>query len=179
MRSVLLVSFMIVACCGLHAPEIPAARRLHSLNSRHMSSVEPRKSLVESAFQMSSGLLLAATLFFTPISATSAADSSQGFEQFAAQGGVMKAEPSCFFEQCGEQSKACFTNPACLKGITCLGNCRGEQLCATQCFARFGSEKLNGWLSCTLEENECVSTGVKQDTSAFYVSHSNDGPPLT
>ena len=57
---------------------------------------------------------------------------------------------------------------ACLKGITCLGNCRGEQLCATQCFARFGSERLNGWLSCTLEEKECVTTGVKQDTAAFY-----------
>eukprot|EP00966_Prymnesium_polylepis_P314980 7278201-Prymnesium_polylepis.1 len=81
----------------------------------------------------------------------------------------MKADPNCFFDSCGEQSKACFTNPACLKGITCLGNCRGEQLCATQCFARFGSEKLNAWLGCTLEDKECVSTGVKQDTSSFYV----------
>ena len=35
-------------------------------------------------------------------------------------------------------------------------------------FARFGSERLNDWLSCTLEEKECVTTGVKQDTSAFY-----------
>ena len=99
-----------------------------------------------------------------------AADSSEGFEQFAAEGGVMKADPSCFFDQCGDQSKACFTNPACLKGITCLGNCRGEQLCATQCFARFGSEKLNAWLGCTLEDKECVTTGVKQDNTAFYVS---------
>jgi len=86
---------------------------------------------------------------------------------------VMKADPSCFFDQCGLQSKACFSNPACLKGITCLGNCRGEQLCATQCFARFGSEKLNGWLGCTLEDKECVTTGVKQDTSKFYA----DAPP--
>ena len=93
---------------------------------------------------------------------------SAGFEEFAAKGGVMKTDPQCFFDQCGDQSKACFTNPSCLKGITCLGNCRGEQLCATQCFARFGSEKLNAWLSCTLEEKECVTTGVKQDTSSFY-----------
>mmetsp|Transcript_19026 Transcript_19026/g.39074 ORF Transcript_19026/g.39074 Transcript_19026/m.39074 type:complete len:419 (-) Transcript_19026:263-1519(-) len=93
---------------------------------------------------------------------------SAGFEEFAAKGGVMKTDPQCFFDQCGDQSKACFTNPSCLKGITCLGNCRGEQLCATQCFARFGSEKLNDWLSCTLEEKECVTTGVKQDTSSFY-----------
>jgi len=114
---------------------------------------------------------LAAALCLSPVGAV---DSSEGFEQFAAQGGVMKANPSCFFEQCGQQSKACFSNPACLKGITCLGNCRGEQLCATQCFARFGSEKLDAWLGCTLEDNECVSTGVKQDTSAFYA----DAPPV-
>lgn len=99
---------------------------------------------------------------------------SAGFEEFAAKGGVMKADPSCFFDQCGDQSRACFTNPSCLKGITCLGNCRGEQLCATQCFARFGSEKLNSWLKCTLEEKECVTTGVKQDTSSFY-----QNPPQT
>jgi len=96
--------------------------------------------------------------------------STAGFEEFAEQGGKMKADPSCFFNQCKEPTQACFTNPACLKGITCLGNCRGEQLCATQCFARFGSEKLNAWLACTLEEEECVSTGVQQDTQAFYAN---------
>lgn len=98
-----------------------------------------------------------------------------GFEEFAAQGGKMKADPSCFFDQCKEQTTSCFTNPACLKGITCLGNCRGEQLCATQCFARFGSERLNAWLGCTLEDKECVTTGVKQDTSKYY---SNPPPAL-
>lgn len=112
------------------------------------------------------GSLLLTSALGTPTFAEDAP--SAGFEEFAAQGGVMKTDPQCFFDQCGDQSKACFTNPSCLKGITCLGNCRGEQLCATQCFARFGSEKLNDWLSCTLEEKECVTTGVKQDTSAFY-----------
>eukprot|EP00316_Scyphosphaera_apsteinii_P024122 CAMPEP_0119305500 /NCGR_PEP_ID=MMETSP1333-20130426/6492_1 /TAXON_ID=418940 /ORGANISM="Scyphosphaera apsteinii, Strain RCC1455" /LENGTH=322 /DNA_ID=CAMNT_0007308611 /DNA_START=346 /DNA_END=1314 /DNA_ORIENTATION=- len=102
----------------------------------------------------------------------SAIESTTGFEEFAAQGGKMKADSFCFFKSCGDQTTACFTNPACLKGITCLGNCRGEQRCATQCFARFGSERLNNWLSCTLEEKECVTTGVKQDTLAFY-----DNPP--
>ena len=96
--------------------------------------------------------------------------STTGFEDFAAEGGKMKADPSCFFKECKEQTTACFTNPACLKGITCLGNCRGEQQCATQCFARFGSERLNAWLGCTLEEKECVTTGVKQDTRPFYAN---------
>ena len=96
--------------------------------------------------------------------------STAGFEEFAADGGKMQVDPNCFFKECGPQTKACFSNPACLKGITCLGNCRGEQLCATQCFARFGSEKLNDWLGCTLEDKECVTTGVKQDNSAYYES---------
>lgn len=114
------------------------------------------------------GSLLMTSAFGSATFAEDLAAPSAGFEEFAAQGGVMKTDPQCFFDQCGDQSKACFTNPSCLKGITCLGNCRGEQLCATQCFARFGSEKLNDWLSCTLEEKECVTTGVKQDTSSFY-----------
>jgi len=114
------------------------------------------------------GSLLMASAFGSPTFAEDLANPSAGFEEFAAKGGVMKTDPKCFFDQCGAQSNACFTNPSCLKGITCLGNCRGEQLCATQCFARFGSEKLNDWLSCTLEEKECVTTGVKQDTSSFY-----------
>ena len=104
--------------------------------------------------------------------ALAATDSTAGFEEFAADGGTMKADPNCFFKECGDQTKACFSNPACLKGITCLGNCRGEQLCATQCFARFGSEKLNSWLGCTLEEKSCVTTGVAQDNRAYY-----DNPP--
>lgn len=95
---------------------------------------------------------------------------STGFADYAEKGGVMKANPNCFFDECGTQSRECFTNPSCLKGITCLGNCRGEQLCATRCFARFGSERLNAWLSCTLEEHECVTTGVQPDTRAFYAS---------
>ena len=130
-------------------------------------SQQPR--LAEAALRTGATVAVAASLLLAPVVPTSAAESSEGFEQFAAEGGVMKADPNCFFDQCGVQSKACFTNPACLKGITCLGNCRGEQLCATQCFARFGSDKLNAWLGCTLEEKECVTTGVKQDTSAFYV----------
>ena len=105
--------------------------------------------------------LAAVGLALAPL-ASIAEETSAGFEEFAAKGGTMEARPECFFDECGDQSKACFTNPSCLKGVTCLGNCRGEQECATRCFARFGSEKLNDWLSCTLEEKKCVVTGVKQ-----------------
>lgn len=125
----------------------------------------PRRQLLGAGFSLLSSL---------PMGSFASEETSAGFEEFAAKGGVMKTDVSCFFDQCGAQSKACFTNPSCLKGITCLGNCRGEQLCATQCFARFGSEKLNDWLGCTLEDKQCVVTGVAQDTSDFYLN-----PPTT
>jgi hypothetical protein len=113
-------------------------------------------------------MILLATI---PASVTAGdSPSTAGFAEFAASGGTMKSDPSCFFNQCKAQTTDCFSNPSCLKGITCLGSCRGEQLCATQCFARFGSEKLNDWLSCALEEEKCVVTGVQQDTKQFYAN---------
>ncbi len=150
--------------------------RWHQRTSAEMKAVrsEEGRSWQQSLASavLGGSLLLSSTLGVFP--ALAEEEKSAGFEEFAAQGGVMKTDPSCFFDQCGDQSKACFTNPSCLKGITCLGNCRGEQLCATQCFARFGSERLNNWLSCTLEDKKCVVTGVEQDTSAFY-----NNPPKT
>ena len=70
--------------------------------------------------------LAAVGLALTPLAGI-AEETSAGFEEFAAKGGTMEARPECFFDECGDQSKACFTNPSCLKGVTCLGNCRGEQ----------------------------------------------------
>mmetsp|Transcript_21081 Transcript_21081/g.47809 ORF Transcript_21081/g.47809 Transcript_21081/m.47809 type:complete len:302 (-) Transcript_21081:38-943(-) len=52
------------------------------------------------------------------------------------------------------------------KGVSCLGRCKGEQACATRCFAEFGSEDLNAWLSCTIEENGCVKVPKNADNSA-------------
>jgi len=47
-----------------------------------------------------------------------------------------------------------------------LGRCKGEKSCATRCFAEFGSDDLNNWLSCTIEENECVKVPKDVDNSA-------------
>lgn len=153
---------------GFHGDITTKARVVTSLRAHRMPRpLEAIKSL--SAIALAS-FGLGINLPTPTLAQEAAIAQTSGFEEFAAKGGVMKTDPSCFFDQCGPQSKACFTNPSCLKGITCLGNCRGEQLCATQCFARFGSDKLNSWLSCTLEEKKCVTTGVEQDTSSFYLN---------
>jgi hypothetical protein len=154
-----------------------SARNAHRDGSRAVGrgNTVPPWLPAAASLVVSSSLLLGPTpaaLASADMATRSASEFSDtaGFEDFAAQGGKMKADPSCFFNQCKDATTSCFSNPACLKGITCLGNCRGEQLCATQCFARFGSEKLNSWLSCTLEEQECVTTGVKQNTDTFYAN---------
>lgn len=157
---------------AVHPGAKPAAN-VQPLRTSCSTRATPVQTLVVAVVAALSIASTAPTGMLAPLPALAADDSTAGFEQFAAAGGKMKADPQCFFDQCGQQTQACFTNPSCLKGITCLGNCRGEQLCATQCFARFGSDKLNDWLGCTLEEKECVTTGVKQDTSAFY----DDPPP--
>jgi len=68
--------------------------------------------------------------------------------------------------KCGDQTKALFANPRGIRGVSCLGRCKGEQTCATRCFAEFGSSDLNNWLSCTIEDNECVKVPKNVDNSA-------------
>jgi len=76
-----------------------------------------------------------------------------------------KSDVNCFITKCGDQTKALFSNPRGIKGVSCLGRCKGEQACATRCFAQFGSEDLDNWLSCTIEENECVKVPKNVDNS--------------
>ena len=82
-----------------------------------------------------------------------------------------QSDVGCFVQKCGDQTKKLFSNPRGIKGITCLGRCKGEQACATRCFAEFGSEDLNSWLSCTIEENECVKVPKNIDNSAENIGY--------
>jgi hypothetical protein len=75
--------------------------------------------------------------------------------------------------KCGDQTKNLFSNPRGIKGVSCLGRCKGEQTCATRCFAEYGSVDLNNWLSCTIEENECVKVPKNVDNSAESKGYSN------
>ena len=101
----------------------------------------------------------------TPVSL---ADSQNydGFAEYAKDNQMEKSDVSCFMNKCGVQTKALFSNPRGIKGVSCLGRCKGEQSCATRCFAEYGSEDLNSWLSCTIEENECVKVPKIVDNSA-------------
>lgn len=112
-----------------------------------------------------------ASMFGDP--AAFAADSAQydGFAEYAKENKMEKSDVGCFVKKCGDQTKALFSNPRGIKGVTCLGRCKGEQACATRCFAEYGSEDLNNWLSCTIEENECVKVPKNIDNSAENVGY--------
>jgi hypothetical protein len=123
------------------------------------------------------GLTLAAGsvlgLGLSPVSAAVAGDMQKydGFAEYAQENKMEKSDVACFAQQCGAQTKALFSNPRGIKGVSCLGRCKGEQSCATRCFAEFGSESLNNWLSCTIEENGCVKVPKNEaiDNSAENV----------
>lgn len=104
----------------------------------------------------------------TPASATQKYD---GFADYAKENKMEQSDVGCFINKCGDQTKDLFSNPRGIKGVSCLGRCKGEQACATRCFAEFGSEDLNNWLSCTIEENECVKVPKNVDNSAEEVGY--------
>jgi len=116
-----------------------------------------------------------ATAILTTSASLSFADTKQydGFADYAKDNQMEQSDVKCFIQQCGDQTKALFSNPRGIKGVTCLGRCKGEQACATRCFAEYGSEDLNEWLSCTIEEHECVKVPKNVDNSAENVAVPN------
>jgi len=89
-----------------------------------------------------------------------------GFADYAKENQMEKSDVGCFINKCGDQTKNLFSNPRGIKGVSCLGRCKGAQDCATRCFAEFGSPDLDNWLSCTIEENDCVKVPKNVDNSA-------------
>jgi VDE lipocalin domain len=62
-------------------------------------------------------------------SSEAAAATYDGFADYAAKGKKMdESDVGCFAKECGKQTKDCFTDGSCLKGVTCLGRCKGEQV---------------------------------------------------
>lgn len=120
------------------------------------------------------GLTIAVSSIFgnsSPVYAESAGK-YDGFAEYAKENRMEQSDVACFVQQCGDQTKALFSNPRGIKGVSCLGRCKGEQACATRCFAEFSSDSLNNWLSCTLEEHECVKVPKNSiDNSAENIGY--------
>lgn len=146
------------------------ASTLSQLTFRKLDADEHPSSSMASTFgALCLGLSLAASVVFSaPVMADQTYD---GFAEYAKENQMQQSDVGCFIQQCGEQTKNLFSNPRGIKGVSCLGRCKGEQSCATRCFAEFGSENLNDWLSCTIEEHECVKVPKNIDNSAENVGY--------
>ncbi|GFH57116.1 violaxanthin de-epoxidase-like 1 [Chaetoceros tenuissimus] len=122
---------------------------------------------------LSAALLLSSALPTFAETAASTVQNYDGFAEYAKENQMEKSDVGCFINKCGDETKNLFSNPRGIKGVSCLGRCKGEQSCATRCFAEFGSEDLNNWLSCTIEENECVKVPKNVDNSAEKKGYTN------
>jgi len=105
----------------------------------------------------------AAALFFG--AATTGPLPSFGENELAAKyGGKLDTslvDKNCLVDKCSLQARACLgDDPECRKGLTCVAKCTGDTKCVTGCFARYGSEKLDGLLKCTIEDNNCIKIAI-------------------
>jgi hypothetical protein len=156
-----------------HASSSTSKIRLFNQRPQHN---DDDRSITNPLFTSTAALLAASILSLTTLTPLpSLADTTQkeydGFASYAKENKMEQSDVSCFINKCGDQTKALFSNPRGIKGVSCLGRCKGEQSCATRCFAEYGSEDLDAWLSCTIEENECVKVPKNVDNSAENVGY--------
>ena len=76
--------------------------------------------------------------------------------KYAADGNTVGVDGECFVKKCSLESVKCASDQNCIKGLACLGKCKGGSMCSTGCFAKYGSDKLDGLLACSVEKNDCV-----------------------
>jgi hypothetical protein len=145
--------------------QLAAARRRHDdHDQRNPTFLQQSLQIMTTA---SLGLVLASFCLFSTAPAFAAETKNyDGFAEYTKDHQMEKSDVSCCVNKCGDQTKALFSNPRGIKGVSCLGRCKGEQTCAMRCFAEYGSTDLNNWLSCTIEENECVKVPKNIDNSA-------------
>ena len=78
--------------------------------------------------------------------------------------------------KCSEETIGLGRNVESIKGLKCLGTCKGEQTCSSRCFDKYGNPGLDGFLNCVLEREKCmpmppsVTSGDISDSSTFAVS---------
>lgn len=94
-----------------------------------------------------------ATTTLIPLVLGFASPSFAGFEDYA-KTSKMTADPICFITKCKAETTS--LTPTSVKGLKCLGQCKGEQTCASQCFNKYTSPELESWLNCALERENCL-----------------------
>eukprot|EP00981_Chlorochromonas_danica_P007703 scaffold1869_cov163-Ochromonas_danica.AAC.15 len=109
---------------------------------------------------------VAATLFLAPMltfgHATPYVRADDELAKYAAEGNKVGVDGQCFMRKCAVETVNCANDPNCFKGLSCLARCKGGSLCSTGCFAKFGSDRLDNILSCSVEKHDCVHVPGKE-----------------
>ena len=58
--------------------------------------------------------------------------------------------------KCSAQTMNLGKSPNSIKGLKCLGECKGSQTCSSLCFNKYGNPQLDEFLACALEEKKCM-----------------------
>ena len=82
---------------------------------------------------LSLAIILGSTASAFADTTASAVQQYDGFAEYAKENQMEQSDVGCFINKCGEQTKGLFSNPRGIKGVSCLGRCKGEQSCATRC----------------------------------------------
>jgi len=135
-----------------------------------------KRTVTRSVTQTMLPLMILSLSAFSPVPAAAASATSttkiDGFASYAAEKKMEQSDVGCFLTRCGKQTANLFSSPRGIQGITCLGQCKGEQSCATSCFAEFGSNDLDEFLGCAVEREGCVK--VPRDVEEVQEKSEND-----
>lgn len=89
-------------------------------------------------------------------------------------------DQTCLIDKCSLQARSCLLDDAdCRKGLTCTAKCLGDNSCITGCMARYGNDKLDNFLKCTIEDNECIKIAILEGgADAYGQEPRSPGPTL-
>jgi len=115
--------------------------------------------------------------FFVALSLGGVALADDELAKFAAEGHEVGVEPACFMKNCKLETTKCINNPNCMKGLACLAKCKGDSMCSTGCFSKFGNPDLDSILYCSVEKEDCVKV-PRDESRATWEENDKYAPPI-
>ena len=159
-----------------HQPNVHKIRSNQATESQpesfKSSSINIKKGIV--SFFMSLSLLL-------PGMGSLPSYADDELAKYAAEGNSVAVDGECFIKKCALETSKCANDPNCLKGLSCLARCKGGSMCSTGCFSKYGSDRLDGLLYCSVEKHDCVQVPGKGDNTGWVADSKNTLPtsPMT
>lgn len=145
----------------LQREDSPSCTSILASTTPHSSEYIKSSSQIWQRFRRSAASIILLPLFLLGGQQRISADDE--LAKFAAEGNVVAVDGQCFLKKCSLETSKCASDQTCLKGLSCLARCKGASMCSTGCFAKYGSDKLDGLLSCTVEKNDCVHVPGKEN----------------